>query len=265
MTLKEVDEILEELNYYENFRINFLNKIFNKIDYGKRLGIKQFSSFFNANDEYSYSNQLEEGKFIEWNATLTCRDSTEEELLLTCLEIFDWGNVLSGNVKTALELYKTKKLKSYINWVEPLLSSKSTICKKQFDSSSHDIIWSSGWTKVYSFINNDILIYDSRVSAFLNHTLIQNRSQSDLFSNFAKNLYNFNGARGRKRQVEKTFGFKNQHPNGINGFNANLISSWIVQLLNSKLNLNRTIRTYERAFFMLGFDLKQIEHQGGII
>jgi len=106
------------------------------------------------------------------------------------------------------------------------------------------------------------VIYDSRVSAFLNYTLIQNRIKIDLFSSLAKNLYNFNGAKGRIRQVDKSFGFKNQHPSGINGFNANLIASWIVQLLNEKLNLNRTIRTYERAFFMLGFDLKQIEING---
>lgn len=259
MTISEVDEILIKLNYYGNFKENFLSKSYNKIDYGKRLGFKKFNSFFDANDEYSYSNQIEEEKFIEWNSTLTNKDSSEEELFVVCLEIFEWGNVLNGNVKTAIKLYKTKKLKTYINWIKPLLSSKTTINKELIDFSSSEIIWSSGWTKVYSFINNDILIYDSRVSAFLNHTLIHNRIKTDLFSNFAKNLYNFNGAQGRIRQVDKSFGFKNQHPSGINGFNANLIASWIVQLLNEKLNLNRTIRTYERAFFMLGFDLKQIE------
>lgn len=260
MTINELDNILTEVNYYENFKENFLNKSFNEIDYGKRLGAMKFNSFFDANNKYSYSNQLGENIFTDWNLTLNNQDASEEEIFVTCLEIFEWGNVLNGNVKTALDLYKNKKLKSYINWIKPLLNSNETI---QNDiSASHEIIWSSGWTKVYSFMNNDILIYDSRVSAFLNYSLTYKRdfnsNQIDHLSQLANNLYNFNGAIGRVRQVDKSLGFKNQHPKGLNGLNANLISSWMVQLLNKKLGLNQTVRSFERAFFMLGFDLKQI-------
>lgn len=266
MDIIELDRILTEINYYENFRSNFLYQDYNEIDYGKRLGRIKFNSFFDAHEKYTYSNHIEDDKFKKWNSILNNSDSTEEDILIVCLKVFDWGNVLTGNVKTAIDLYEDGRLKSYINWIKPLLSRNQILNVSQNNSNNFDVIWSSGWTKVYSFMNNNILIYDSRVSAFLNHTLISkyerlSDSEIMIFRTLAEKLFNFNGAQGRKRQVDKTFGFINQHPKGVNGFNANLISSWIVQLLNEKLQLNTSMRNYERAFFMLGFDLNQIEKE----
>jgi hypothetical protein len=260
MTFEELDQILIHIDYYETFENNFLNKNYNEIDYGKRLGKKTFKTLFDAKDNYAYSNEINKIDFSEWNLILNNEESTDEELLITCLDIFDWGNVLPGNVKAAVDLYKNKKIKIYIKKIKKLLPNKSTISDEQSDSNYDDILWSSGWTKVYSFINNDILIYDSRVSAFLNHTLIRTDTKSEAFKKLTKHLYNFSGAQDRKRKVSKNYGFKNQHPKGIEGFNANLVSSWIIQLLNKKLDLNREIRDFERAFFMLGFDLNQIEN-----
>jgi hypothetical protein len=178
------------------------------------------------------------------------------------LKIFDWGNVLRGNVKKAIELYEQEKLKKYLHYISNLLKLQNTIDKT--GGQEQEIIWSSGWTKVYSFINNDILIYDSRVSAFLNFSLIQNyndltEEENLKFHELSSQLFNFSGARERERKVPTSFGFKNQHPKGILGFNANLISSWIAQLTREKLELQENIRSFERAFFMLGFDLKLIK------
>lgn len=257
ITIEDIDKVLIDLDYYNNFRDNFLYKSYNKVDYGKKLGKEKFDSFFNANTQYNYTNnQNDENIFKCWHSVLINEKSTEEELFLTCLEIFVWGGVLSGNVKKAIEFYKSKKLKEYLQSVKSLLERKSTITK---NSMNDDVIWSSGWTKVYSFMNNDILIYDSRVSAFLNHTLIHCKTHIEYLPKLSKYLFNFGDTKKRKRKVDKYYGFKNSHPSGLNGFNANLISSWIVQLLNDKLNLNKEIRSYERAFFMLGFDIKQIE------
>ena len=110
------------------------------------------------------------------------------------------------------------------------------------------------------------MIYDSRVSAFLNHTLTYdidyNEGQLKKLKELTTHLFNFQGAENRERLVDKQkFGFKNSNPNGVNGFNANLVSSWIIELLREKLNLQEEFRLFERAFFMLGFDLKQIKRQ----
>ena len=261
----ELDNILTELKYYENFQNNFLERQYEKIDFGKRIGTKEFKSLFDAADQYTYSNQVSEEIFKEWNKILNNEQSTNEELFCTVLEIFNWGKVLNGNVKIALQLFKKKKLKPYIKQIIKHLKRKEILINdlkvKSETNDKIDIIWSSGWTKVYSFINNDILIYDSRVSAFLNHTLTYKAEYTDeqlvTLKKLTKFLFNFKGAENRERLVAKHFGFKNRNPNGIDGLNANLISSWIVELLKEKLNLNQDIRSFERAFFMLGFDLKQ--------
>ncbi len=258
----DLDNILTSIDYYNHFEENFLNRSYSNIDYGKRIGIKSFKSLFDAADQYTYSGQVKESDFIDWNRILNDENSSEEILFCTVLEIFVWGGVLNGNVKAAIDLYKKEELKEYLKQIVELLKVKDALNKESID---YEIIWSSGWTKVYSFINNDILIYDSRVSAFLNHTLtydiVYTEEQIEKLKELANYLFNFQGAENRERLVDRRFGFKNSNPSGINGFNANLISSWIAELLNEKLNLNKKIRDFERAFFMLGFDLKQIKDQ----
>jgi len=258
---KDLGCILTELNYFNNFKDKYLNKQFDKVNYGKRIGALTFKNLFDAADKYTYSNQVDESIFKGWNKILNDENSSNENVFCAILEIFDWGGVLSGNVKTAINLYKDKKLKDYIRQIIELLKKKEILVKEEIKS---DIIWSSGWTKVYSFINNDILIYDSRVSAFLNHTLTYDikytEEQIKKLKELTTYLFNFQGAENRERLVDKKqFGFKNSSPNGLNGFNANLISSWTAELIKEELKLEKGIRDFERAFFMLGFDLKQIK------
>jgi hypothetical protein len=261
MTKNQVDTILNSIGYYDSFK-KMMKQPYPDIDYGKRLGVISFDSIFDAAKKYTYNGEVEIEQFQDWNLILNSKDVSEEDLLVVCLKIFDWGNVLTGNVKSVVELYEHKKLKKYINTVTELLKFQKTLEKSDFVNET--ILWSSGWTKVYSFINSNILIYDSRVSAFLNYTLIRNYNnlsqvQTEEFQKLSNHLFNFSGALGRERKVSKSYGFKNQHPNGIVGFNANLISSWITQCTNERLEINESIRSFERSFFMLGFDLKQIK------
>lgn len=264
-----LDIILTELKYYDNFRNNFLNRRYDSIDYGERIGKLCFDNFFAAADKYTYSNQVDEDVFSGWNKILNDEDSTEEDLFCAILEIFVWGDVLKGNVKTSIKLYKDKKLKLYTRQIIELLKRKKILSrdfKNEFrNENALEILWSSGWTKVYSFINNNILIYDSRVSAFLNHTLTHKTNYTEVqlekLKQLTKYLFNFKGTESRERLVDEFYGFKKGSPNGVNGLNANFISSWIVELLNEKLELNKEIRSFERAFFMLGFDLKQINQK----
>ena len=158
---KDLDNILTDLRYYENFQNNFLERPYKKIDFGKRIGTKEFKSLFDAADQYTYSNQVSEKNFKEWNKILNNEQSTNEELFCTVLEIFNWGKVLNGNVKIALQLYKKKKLKPYIKQIIKHLKRKEILINdltvKSETNDKIDIIWSSGWTKVYSFINNNYL------------------------------------------------------------------------------------------------------------
>jgi hypothetical protein len=220
-----------------------------------------FNGFINAGEKYRISSTVDilsdDEKSKNWNNILNNKDSTEEDLLITCLEIFDWGGVLRGNVTKLVGLYKSKILKNTIQNVREFLKSHETI-------KSGDVLMSSGWTKVYSFMGDNIVIYDSRVSAFLNHTLTfeieYNSEQKELFKELVKYLFNFEGnTENRERLVDKKMGFINAQPSDLKGFNANLIASWIIEFLKSELQLKEDYRVLERAFFMLGFDLEKIK------
>ncbi len=261
MTKDQVDTILKSIGYYDSFK-QIMNQSFIVIDYGKKLGKKKFDSLFDAHTKYTYNGEVDPNQYRTWHTILNSENVSEEELLVACLKIFDWGKVLPGNVRSVIGLYEQKKLKEYIFSVKEFLKYQKTIDIS--DLVNDNIQWSSGWTKVYSFINPNILIYDSRVSAFLNFTLIRNyntlnKTQKEDFHILTKSLFNFRGFGKRERKVSNIFGFKNQHPKGIAGFNANLISSWIIQCTKEHLAINEEIRSFERAFFMLGFDLKQIK------
>jgi hypothetical protein len=264
--ISELHNILNYLNYYENFKNKHLNNSFNCIDYGSKLGILTFDSFFDAANKYVYSRQVEETVFAEWHDVLNDEKATEEALFCVILEIFVWGDVLNGNVKKAIQLYKERRIKNYIGNIKNLLTSEMIIPQTKRNESfisDNELIWSSGWTKVYSIINNDFLIYDSRVSAFLNHTLTYgcdySEEQLERLKNLTKYLFNFEGEKKRARLVDKNkYGLKNYKPSGLKGFNANLIASWVIKLLKENLSLNQDFRMFERAFFMLGFDLDQL-------
>ena len=256
MTIKYLDQLLLDLNYYDRFESNFLYKRFNEVDYGDRLGKLKFNSVIDAGEKYKYNGVVDENIFNNWSKVLNNQESTDEDLLIAVIEIFDWGKVYTKNIKTAIDLHKEKKLKSYLSKCSELLKNKNTIKR------DNEIIWTSGWTKVYSFLDKGIVIYDSRVSAFLNHTLTYNTNYNEVQNNtlltLNKHLFNFGGNNDRLRKVDDKYGLNNSSTIDSKWFNANLIASWIIQLLIERLELPVNIRTIERAFFMLGFDLKQI-------
>jgi hypothetical protein len=256
MKYKEVEQILEDSKYFDYFREKVLHRCFGSIDYGKKHGIHEFKGLLDASDKFTHINPIEESKCEKWTLTLRDSNSSDIELLLTCLEIFDWGGVLRGNVVPFIQLYRSSRLKNYLNWVSTKLDSKVPV---EASKLPYNVLWSSGWTKVYSFINNEFAMYDSRVSAFLNYTLIGCDHQNNGLERLYTNLFNFGGTSQRERKMPKSTGFKDRHPSGVDGLNANLIASWIMDLINVKLGLKRDIRDFERAFFLLGFDLAQLE------
>lgn len=248
----EVEEVLRSIEYVDKFKKDFFSRSY-KINYGSRIGEVVADSFIDMANKYAYSNEVDNLVFSNWNKILNNVESSEEQLFITCLEIFDWGKVWNGNIKKAIDLYKKKQLKEYIFDIRLLLKSDEVI-----SNFNKELIWTSGWTKVYSFMSDNIVIYDSRVSAFLNYTLTHQYLDLEELKKITPFLYNFKGVEERKRKVDNCFGLKNSNPTGISGFNANLVSSWVLEFLRNELQSENDFRLFERAFFMLGFDLDQI-------
>lgn len=278
LTKIELFNLLDSFNYFDYLE----DKIF-KATYSIIYGKKESKSidtvpFFEVATKYQDHNlyYLENERMGKWVSTLQHSEKFEKEpqkLLVEMIDILDWGNVWDGNLKTVLTLFRENKLVEYMKKINTYLKEPTLITDDDFN----DVKMSSGWTKIYSYTFDNLVIYDSRVSAFLNYTLensyLKYREKND--STEIKNnidricfyLYNFgggNGANDRLRQVEilNNFRRKSQPENNKHGFNANIVATWICEYIIKNCNENNipdiTIRTLERTFFMLGFDLKQL-------
>lgn len=262
MNKEKVDSILRETNFYE-FVKSYSKKGYAEIDYGTRLGKKVFNSLLDADAKYAINSVASEADFKHWREVLNNKNSKAEELLIVCITIFDWGLVTASNVKKVLEMYKSGDLKNYIQFCTDIVATESLLIDSE---KNQKLLWSAGWTKVYSAMNPKFLIYDSRVAAYLIYLLdkfhdwakLDSDSKSKINS-VTSYLFAMNSI-DRKRKLESDIGFKKSQPqNSLKAFNGNLVASWIVQLLCKEVFPCNNERQLERAFFMLGFDLDQLK------
>ena len=157
-------------------------------------------------------------------------------------------------------------------------SIKDTLIKDWFENDNTldindcDLTWSSGWTKVYSFMFSKTTIYDSRVAAFINFMLVafyhtlNSKMERDALKVISSKLISFKGTADRKRSVSsidrKLLGIKMKSGNDKNNFVANKIASWLLRYISDlefSSQKQSHFRQIDKAAFMLGFDISQIE------
>ena len=197
-------------------------------------------------------------------------NGNNKEVQLACLKVLHWGGVLSttnwdhiiNNNQLILSLETAKKI----------LNPNSFNLK----SPSIQIILNSGFTKIYSLIIDDFIIYDSRVSAALCHLiklyLIENRE------NKIPDSLNFRFEEGRKGESRnpnsKTLPFKfskirrykqveKKRINDYTDFQINNIkASWILKEILERtessfdeIEASNRLRSLEAALFMIGYSI----------
>ena len=269
-TYTEFLVILNDIGLNKFYRENLSNKRYT-INYGPKKGVFNFNGILDAGNNYNYKpNSLCD---IHIDKQLKLLDNpintiNNVEIVLRCIEIFDWGRVQESNIIKAIDLFRQNMLIdfliSYKNWFE-----NDNILKIDFDK----IIWSSGWTKVYSFMFNKTAIYDSRVAAFINYILIkfyreiESGQKKDEMKSIISNLVSFNGIGNRKRRISKndrkSIGIRNYRNDNINLI-ANKLASWILRYIARIEYLHEPtqseFRNIDKAAFMLGFDIEQIDN-----
>ena len=263
MEKETVDSILRDTKFYEFVKC-YSKKGYAPIDYGTRLGTKEFESLLDADTKYAINSVASDEDFSNWGEVLNDDKSKAEELLIVCISIFDWGKVTASNLTKVLEMYKSGDLKNYIQFCKGIVGTESLLIDSE---KNQKLLWSAGWTKVYSAMNPKFLIYDSRVAAYLIYLLdkfhawakLDSDSESKINS-VTSYLFAMNSNNKRKRKLESDIDFKKSQPqNSLKAFNGNLVASWIVQLLCKEVFPCNNERQLERAFFMLGFDLNQLK------
>ncbi|PQJ39627.1 hypothetical protein BTO00_19375 [Vibrio campbellii] len=233
----------------------------------KRVDVE---SVIDAGENYDFQNERFYQVSIDEQIDVLGQYQTIEpkDLLLICIEIFDWGNVQKSNILSAFNMYRSGELENFLRKTKAWFEDETTLSEPSFP-----VVWSSGWTKVYSFLYESVTIYDSRVAAFLNKVLeeywstLDKDNQAEL-KKLTHGLLSFGGnetssGKVRLRVLDKTMidnlGLYKQ-PNDKKKMLANKKASWFIRYLAEHTfgeSTQDNFRSLDKSAFMLGFDLKQ--------
>ncbi len=228
-------------NYYWEYSINTSPKDFPKDSY-------KGSTLNESEAVLSYcKNKLINNKGINTN---------EDELRVGTEIVFRWGGVFTkGNkIKATDKNYDLQK--DY----KEVIQKWNNIYSKNADFSSRDkfdFTSNAGFTKVYSLILPDFIIYDSRVSVALAYLI------NLCFNGIIPEILNIyipapRGVNTERRTVNSSFLPTNQ--NNSRHFYSNVIASLLLseslKLISDKDNTVK-LRDLEASLFMMGYDVSR--------
>ena len=170
--------------------------------------------------------------------------------------VFQWGGVYkSGNrVKANDKTYSlAKDYEEVISYWNFIREGKEFNVDDKFQFESN-----AGFTKVYSLILEDFIIYDSRVSVALAYLIekILGNDIPDYLKLFIPPSYG-NGEAKDRRIVNPIF--KPTNSNKKRQFYSNVISNLLLKSVLDNIRLKQkdiTLRDIEAALFMIGYDIR---------
>lgn len=267
-----------------NSKLDKPNSFEHKYILKRPKGVKwECNSIFSAFENYKWgfscvnpdSNKVVKGNtFGESNEILSklsvgLKKSIEENNMeLTqqyCISILQWGGVLNKN--------KEKILNMGSNITMYLSEAKKILNPNTYDTNCNDeiIIMNSGFTKIYSLIIDDYIIYDGRVGSALGLLVRKYCEDSNLRIIPNQLLFSYGNARegkpsegGKNRRNPSSTQYKfpllsNLSKRHIeNNIRANWLLKQIIDQSNSKfkkLNEDIQLRALEAALFMIGYDV----------
>jgi hypothetical protein len=229
------------------------------------------SSIYDAFLNYNWGNNNFSTTAIKLSAIKRIYDygvltNDIEIIKCACDLVFSWGGVENGNSK-------------YVNNYNPInfpnIQAELTAGILLFNQLTFDddfpdnsIKLNSGFTKIYSLLRNDFIIYDSRVALALYYLIGKYTLANGL--NDIPNLLIFripprkgNIALRQIPQFLTNNGFIINGPNGANNYQiSNMRANWILsEVLNrnpgslfNTLAVELRLRALESALFMIGYD-----------
>ena len=180
-------------------------------------------------------------------------------------QILEWGGVTNRNMEKIENIGH--------DWCIYLSETKKQL-ERDLDSDEYyksDIIMNSGFTKIYSLLVDDFLIYDGRLGAALG-LLVRGYCEEKKLATIPEEL-NFCWGAGRESIIDSKeksrrnpssdkYVFKSLHSPKAHLEN-NIRANWIIQeiLFNTKSKFNnldesKRMRAFESALFMIGYHVK---------
>ena len=180
------------------------------------------------------------------------------------MAICKWGGVINGNNRT---------LKKNINELFTLYSKTkiAMVSEKADDSNTENVFnMNAGFTKIYSLLFDNLIIYDSRVGAALGWLVRKYCTSKNL--NYIPDSLLFSWA--PSKEGENANNPKNRNPGFVNNQSfpnfsnkpnlqtkSMLRASWLIEMLVSENQIvpgntvSEKMRAIEAALFMIGYDL----------
>lgn len=190
-------------------------------------------------------------RLINENKLSTSKESIREASQI----ILKWGGVyLKGNRHKVEDgnFDLSNMLNNVINeWQEINIQNKDFYAEFNIDFPSN-----AGFTKIYSLLLNDYIIYDSRVSVALAF-LIENCFGDKIPDSLELFIQSSKIVEKEKRKVNSFFKSTDNKSNKhfYSNVKASIILKEVINILN-KDNQNVNLRQIEAALFMIGYDVR---------
>lgn len=196
-------------------------------------------------------------------------DGDNDACFKVCVMILKWGGVLGsenkGNKKKLIEM--REYLADYLKKARDYFNGKCTLSPRyqlDLDRGRTNVVMNAGFTKIYSLLCNDFIIYDGRVGAALGRLVVDycNSLSSKNFKEVPKGL-NFYYGNAKNKKVNRNpsvdgYKFKMLSSSSPVHIRNNLKANWIVgalRLENSNGFSEQKVpsRSFESALFMIGY------------
>jgi hypothetical protein len=248
------------------------------------------NSIYDAHEKYNWkfkcpmpngglrqgSSYIENQEVLD-NFSLHLRRSLEEgdndRLKEVMKGILKWGGVLGNKNKgNYSRIEKMKCPVDYLHAARNLVNMERFDLRQIDDIIANGIYINAGFTKIYSVLIDNFIIYDSRVGAALG-LLVRKYLEAERLQNLPPSL-DFSWAPGRE-QSPMQIGLDRRNPS-INHFQFrkfssnirihwldNIRGSWLVSTVANRTrfaddcgNSNTASRRMEAALFMIGYDVR---------
>lgn len=281
-TYLELPEVKEFVAWLSEVINDKSSKSFEHSYKSERNGQWHCDSLFNAFEKYDwkfsyldlYTGEDVKGvTYIESENALTdlhrrlikaVKEGDNDACFKTCSMILKWGGVLGRNRNTLQGMQEY--LASYLFKVQEYFNGNCELSSRylvKLNRGNTDIKMNSGFTKIYSLLCKNFIIYDSRVGAALGKLVVdflasQNSkyrtvpSGLDFYYGIARNS---NVNRNPSTERYKLKALRASSPVHIRN---NIKANWIVSALDLSNALGfskqtNPIRSFEAALFMVGY------------
>jgi hypothetical protein len=201
-------------------------------------------------------------KIISDGLKESLNSQNSDRLLAYCLAVLKWGGVMGGNHTKLSEM--GTNIVPYFEETIIKLNPENTNTGNEYPG----VKMNAGFSKIYSLLIDDFIIYDSRVGAGLGLLVKQylTERQDDSIPNelnFAYGRSRTNGNDGpinRRNPSNEMYSFQALDNNRVRHLKNNICANWLLKQLAEQSKFRFTadpMRAIESALFMIGYHVRE--------